>query len=105
MIYSKIEYGQPTWIKRKKTHIKKLQVLQNDALRTASRVTRLMHVRITDLHKECNVKLIEERTKSATLRYLKSKEDSPLLQELLGKLNRKLNRIGWHKKMREGLTD
>jgi len=101
MMYSKIEYGQPAWSNRNKTIQKKLQVIQNDALRTANRVTRRMHVRIDDLHQGSNMKQIEDRTMLAAESYFNRKRLDPLLHEVMKNINNpKLNRIGWHKQMK-----
>lgn len=100
LILSKIEYGMPAWLNHGQTHRKKLQVWQNDCLRLANKVTRMMRRRINDLHDDARIPLMKDQLANTARNYFKRKESDPLLLEVRNRLeNRNLTKIGWHRIM------
>ena len=82
----------------------KTQILQNDALRTANKTTRKMHVTLEELHKNGNhhTDRVEERLGRSTKRYLLRKRNDQLMKTVMHRIhNPRLNRIGWHRLMKE----
>ena len=74
-------YGAPAYYSAAKTHINKIQVIQNSALRTAIRKNRIFH--IADLHEEgCLIPLKAEAVRSSH-RFMEKKADDNLIQRLL----------------------
>ena len=74
-------YGAPAYCSAANTHINKIQVIQNLALRRALRRNRRSH--ITDLHEEgCLIPLKDETVRSSH-RFMDKKEDDSLIQRLL----------------------
>ena len=74
-------YGDPAYYSAAKTHINKIQVIQNSALRIALRRNRRSH--ITELHEEgCLIPLKDEAVRSSH-RFVEKKADDSLIQRLL----------------------
>ena len=74
-------YGAPAYYSAAKTHINKIQVIQNSALRIALRRNRRSH--ITELHEEgCLIPLKDEAVRSSH-RFVEKKADDSLIQRLL----------------------
>jgi len=101
MIRSKLEYGLPAWIKMKKPLRDKLQVIENDCLRAASQVTRRMHVRIEDLHKDHEIEMLDTRRKELTRKYIERKRHDPLLLDVMNRIDAENPIEGWHALMSE----
>ena len=74
-------YGAPAYYSAAKTHLNKIQVIQNSALRIALRRNRRFH--IEDLHEEgCLITLKAEAARSSH-RFMEKKVDDSLIQRLL----------------------
>ena len=74
-------YGAPAYYSAAKTHLNKIQVIQNSALRIALRRNRRSH--IEDLHEEgCLIPLKAEAARSSH-RFMEKKVDDSLIQRLL----------------------
>ena len=74
-------YGAPAYYSAAKTHINKIQVIQNSALRIALRRNRRSH--IADLHEEgCLIPLRDEAVRSSH-RFMEKKADDGSIQRLL----------------------
>ena len=74
-------YGAPAYNSAAKTHLNKIQVIQNSALRIALRRNRRSH--IEDLHEEgCLIPLKPEAARSSH-RFIEKKVDDSLIQRLL----------------------
>ena len=74
-------YGSPAYYSAAKTHLNKIQVIQNSALRIALRRNRRSH--IEDLHEEgCLIPLKAEAARSSH-RFMEKKVDDSLIQRLL----------------------
>ena len=74
-------YGAPAYYSSAKTHINKIQVFQNSALRIALRRNRRSN--IADLHEEgCLIPLKAEVVRSSH-RFMEKKVDDSLIQRLL----------------------
>ena len=74
-------YGAPAYYSAAKTHLNKIQVIQNSSLRIALRRNRRSH--IEDLHEEgCLVPLKAEAARSSH-RFMEKKVDDSLIQRLL----------------------
>ena len=93
---------QPAWLRLRKPLLKKLQVFQNDFLRTAEKVTRRDHIRIEDLHRNCNnFPTIVDTLTDVTVAYLVRKEGDLGFTKVRENIqDRNLNRIGWHKMLK-----
>ena len=88
----------PAWMNLNPQIRKKLQVLQNDALRLANRVTRVMRRRIVDMHDEVNLPLIKERLSSSVTKYFIRKAEDPMMLQVKRNLQTpSLRLIGWHR--------
>ena len=74
-------YGAPAYYSAANTHLNKIQVIQNSALRKALRRNRRSH--IADLHEEgCLIPLKAEAVRSSH-RFIEKKADVSLIQRLL----------------------
>ena len=74
-------YGAPAYYSAAKTHLNKIQVIQNSALRIALRRNRRSH--IADLHEEgCLIPVKAEAVRSSH-RFMEKKVDDSLIQRLL----------------------
>ena len=74
-------YGAPAYYSAAKTHINKIQVIQNSALRVALRRTRRTH--IEDLHQEGSLTLLKDEVVRSSHRFIEKKVDDSLIQRLL----------------------
>ena len=74
-------YGAPAYYSAAKTHINKIQVIQNSALRVALRRTRRTH--IEDLHQEGSLTLLKAEAVRSSHRFIEKKVDDSLIQRLL----------------------
>ena len=74
-------YGAPAYYSAAKTHINKIQVIQNSALRVALRKTRRTH--IEDLHQEGSLILLKAEAVRSSHRFMEKKIDDSLIQKLL----------------------
>ena len=74
-------YGAPAYYSAAKTHINKIQVIQNSALRVALRRTRRTH--IDDLHQEGSLTLLKDEAVRSSHRFIEKKVDDSLIQRLL----------------------
>ena len=81
-------YGAPAYYSAAKTHINKIQVIQNSALRVALRRTRRTH--IEDLHQEgslnllkASLNLLKAEAVRSSHRFMKKKVDDSSIQRLL----------------------
>ena len=71
----------PAYYSAAKTHLNKIQVIQNSALRIALRMNRRSH--ITDIHESgCLIPLKDEAVRSS-YRFIEKKVDDSLIQRLL----------------------
>ena len=73
-------YGAPVYYNAAKTHLNKIQVIQNSALRIALRRNRRSH--IADLHEEGLIPLKAEAVRSSH-RFMEKRVDDSLIQRLL----------------------
>ena len=74
-------YGPPAYYSAAKTHINKIQVIQNSALRIALRRTRRTH--IEDLHQEGSLTPLKAEAVRSSNRFIEKKVDYSLIQRLL----------------------
>ena len=74
-------YGAPAYYSAAKTHINKIQVIQNSALRVALRRTRRTH--IEDLHQEGSLTLLKAEAVRSSHRFMEKKIDDSSIQRLL----------------------
>ena len=74
-------YGAPAYFSAAKTHINKIQVIQNSALRVALRRTRRTH--IEDLHQEGSLSLLKAEAVRSSHRFMEKKVDDSSIQRLL----------------------
>ena len=75
-------YGAPAYYSAAKTHINKIQVIQNSALRVALRRTRRTH--IEDLHQEGSLTLLKTEAVRSSHRFVEKKVlDDNSMQRLL----------------------
>ena len=74
-------YGAPAYYSAAKTHINKIQVIQNSALRIALRRTRRTH--IEDLHQEGSLTPLKAEAVRSSHRFIEKKVDDILIQRLL----------------------
>ena len=74
-------YGAPAYYSAAKTHINKIQVIQNSALRVALRRTRRTH--IEDLHQEGSLTLLKAEAVRSSHRFMEKKVDDSSIQRLL----------------------
>ena len=74
-------YGAPAYYSAAKTHINKIQVIQNSALRVALRKTRRTH--IEDLHQEGSLIPLKAEAVRSSHRFMEKKIDDSLIQKLL----------------------
>ena len=74
-------YGAPAYCSTAKTHINKIQVIQNSALRVALRRTKRTH--IEDLHQEGSLILLKAEAVRSSHRFMEKKIDGSLIQRLL----------------------
>ena len=74
-------YGTPAYYSAAKTHINKIQVIQNSALRVALRRTRRTH--IEDLHQEGSLTLLKAEAVRSSHRFTEKKVDDSSIQRLL----------------------
>ena len=74
-------YGAPAYYSAAKTHINKIQVIQNSALRIALRRTRRTH--IEDLHQEGSLTPLKAEAVRSSHRFIEKKVDDSLIQRLL----------------------
>ena len=74
-------YGAPAYYNAAKTHINKIQVIQNSALRIALRRTRRTH--IEDLHQEGSLTPLKAEAVRSSHRFIEKKVDDSLIQRLL----------------------
>ena len=74
-------YGAPAYYNAAKTHINKIQVIQNSALRVALRKTRRTH--IEDLHQEGSLIPLKAEAVRSSHRFIEKKIDDSLIQKLL----------------------
>ena len=74
-------YGAPAYYSAAKTHINKIQVIQNSALRVALRKTRRTH--IEDLHQEGRLIPLKAEAVRSSHRFMEKKIDDSLIQKLL----------------------
>ena len=74
-------YSAPAYYSAAKTHINKIQVIQNSALRIALRRTRRTH--IEDLHQEGSLTPLKAEAVRSSHRFIEKKVDNSLLQRLL----------------------
>ena len=74
-------YGALAYYSAAKTHINKIQVIQNSALRIALRRTRRTH--IEDLHQEGSLTLLKAEAVRSSYRFIEKKVDDSLIQRLL----------------------
>ena len=74
-------YGAPAYYSAAKTHINKIQVIQNSALRIALRRTRRTH--IEDLHQEGSLTPLKPEAVRSSHRFIEKKVDDSLIQRLL----------------------
>ena len=74
-------YGAPAYYSAAKTHLNKIQVIQNSALRVALRRTRRTH--IEDLHQEGSLTLLKAEAVRSSHRFMEKKIDDSLIQKLL----------------------
>ena len=82
-------YGAPAYYSAAKTHLNKIQVIQNSALRIALRRNRRSH--IADLHMGgCLIPLKTEALRSSH-RFMEKKVDDSLIQRLLTEHRKMLN--------------
>ena len=97
LIFSKLSYGMPAWLNLSQTHKRKMQVLQNDALRLANRATRSSRRRIVELHDDAGIPLVKDRFINLTRMYFARKSDECLLWQVKNNIdNPTLRQIGWH---------
>ena len=73
--------GAPAYFSAAKTHINKIQVIQNSALRVALRRTRRTH--IEDLHQEGSLSLLKAEAVRSSHRFMEKKVDDSSIQRLL----------------------
>ncbi len=73
---------------------KKIQIIQNNALRIILHVKRIEHLNIDELHKRAGVNKIEERLYELRKRYIENAidDDNPLVKETVSEYNRFKNR-------------
>ena len=74
-------YGAPAYYSAAKTHINKIQVIQNSALRVALRKTRRTH--IEDLHQEGSLIPLKAEAVRSSHRFMEKKIDDSLIRKLL----------------------
>ena len=74
-------YGAPAYYSAAKTHINKIHVIQNSALRVALRRTRRTH--IEDLHQEGSLTLLKAEAVRSSHRFIEKKVDDSSIQRLL----------------------
>ena len=74
-------YGAPAYYSAAKTHINKIQVIQNSALRIALRRTRRTH--IEDLHQEGSLTPLKAEAVRSSHKFIEKKVDDSLIQRLL----------------------
>ena len=74
-------YGAPAYYSAAKTHINRIQVIQNSALRVALRRNRRTH--IEDLHEEGSLISLKAEAVSSSHRFMEKKVDDSLIQMLL----------------------
>ena len=74
-------YGAPAYYSAAKTHINKIQVIQNSALRIALRRTRRTH--IEDLRQEGSLTPLKAEAVRSSHRFIEKKVDNSLIQRLL----------------------
>ena len=74
-------YGAPAYYSAAKTHINKIQVIQNSALRIALRRTRRTHTE--DLHQEGSLTPLKAEAVRSSHRFIEKKVDDSLIQRLL----------------------
>ena len=74
-----LEYGAPVISGASKTYIKKLQIIQNKAIRIAYKLDPLSHTE--DIHKIAKIHLIKDRFQILTYKFIDSlKEQSDLFK-------------------------
>ena len=74
-----LEYGAPVILGASKTYIKKLQIIQNKAIRIAYKLDPLSHTE--DIHKIAKIDLIKDRFQILTYKFIDSlKEHSDLFK-------------------------
>ena len=88
-----LEYAAPILLCLTKTRMKKLQVLQNKALRMALKAH--YRTRITTLHEQSGVEYIEDRLKTLANKAYSRIKDNPLFQDtiLLNELHKRNNKL------------
>ena len=69
-IHPVLEYGAPVILGASKTYIKKLQIIQNKAIRIAYKLNPLSHTE--DIHKIAKIDLIKDRFKILTYKFIDS---------------------------------
>ena len=74
-------YGAPAYYSAAKTHINRIQVIQNSALRVALRRNRRTH--IEDLHEEGSLVPLHAEAPRSSHRFMEKKVDDSLIQRLL----------------------
>ena len=74
-------YGAPAYYHAAKTHINRIQVIQNAALRVALRKNRRTH--IEELHEEGSLILLKAKAVRSSHRFIEKKVDNSLIQRLL----------------------
>ena len=74
-------YDTPAYYSAAKTHINKIQIIQNSALRVALRRTRRTH--IEDLHQEGSLILLKAEAVRSSHRFMEKKIDERSIQKLL----------------------
>ena len=74
-------YGAPAYYSAAKTHINRIQVIQNSALRVALRRNRRTH--IEDLHEEGSLVPLNAEALRSSHRLMEKKVDDSLIQRLL----------------------
>ena len=105
LIFSKISYGMPAWLSLSERQKKKIQVLQNDVLRLANRVTRRMRRRVLELHDDAELPLVKNRFISIIKRYFERKSDDPMMLPVKRRLEERSTRsIGWHRRIFRALN-
>ena len=77
-----MSYACPVWGHAAKTHIKKLQIIQNKILYMATKLPRVTPLRT--LHREANVEMISEHIRQSTNNFYRSREghSNPLVERL-----------------------
>ena len=76
-------YGAPAYYSAAKTHINKIQVIQNSALRIALALRRTRRTHIEDLHQEGSLAPLKAEAVRSSHRFIEKKVDDSLIQRLL----------------------